>query len=69
MGRDGRTSRRAALLGYYALADVSDTTLSFISCFAAGAVAASLAIEVFPQAFREDHKLSGIAAALGLILA
>ncbi len=59
----------AALLGYYALSGVADTSLAVIKCFAAGAVVASLAIEVFPQAFREDRKLSGIAAAVGLILA
>ena len=40
-----------------------------IRCFAAGAVGASLATEVFPQAFREDRHWAGIATALGVILA
>lgn len=59
----------AALVGYYLLPDVSDATLGFIQCLAAGAIVASLATEVFPKAFREDEMLSGIAVALGLILA
>lgn len=59
----------AALLGYFALSDVPPAPLGFIKCFAAGAVVASLAIEVFPKAFNEDHKLSGLAVAVGLILA
>lgn len=59
----------AALLGYFVLPSVSDEMLGFIKCFAAGAILASLAIEVFPQAFREDHRLSGIAVACGLALA
>lgn len=58
-----------ALLGYFALSDVPPAPLGFIKCFAAGAVVASLAIEVFPKAFNEDHKLSGLAVAVGLILA
>jgi ZIP family zinc transporter len=30
---------------------------------------ASLATEVFPKAYEEDHHLAGIATALGLVLA
>lgn len=59
----------AALLGFFALSDVPPAPLGFIKCFAAGAVVASLAIEVFPKAFNEFHKLSGLAVAVGLILA
>jgi len=32
-------------------------------------VIASLATEVFPQAFREDRHLAGIATAVGVLLA
>ena len=59
----------AAIAGYMLLADVSEGTLAVIRCFAAGAVVASLATEVFPQAYREDSHLAGVATALGVILA
>ena len=43
--------------------------LAATRCFAAGAVVASLATEVFPKAYQEDHHLAGIATAIGVILA
>lgn len=58
----------AAIAGNILLADVSPHLLSLLRCFAAGAVVASLATEVFPLAFREDHQLAGFATALGLML-
>ncbi len=59
----------AALLGHYFLADVPKKYLSFIKCFAGGAVVASLALEVFPKSFKEDRYWSGVATTIGLILA
>ena len=59
----------AAIAGNLLLAKVSPEWLAFIRCFAAGAVVASLATEVFPTAFRKDHHLAGVATALGLVLA
>lgn len=59
----------AAFLGNQLLADVPDETLAYIRCFAGGAVVASLAIEVFPKAYKEDSYWAGIATATGLILA
>ena len=59
----------AALIGNYALSGASETTLAVIRCFAAGAVTASLATEVFPKGFREDHHLAGIAVTVGLVFA
>ncbi len=59
----------AAVVGNLALADAGDETLALIRCFAAGAVVASLATEVFPKAYREDHHWAGVATALGVILA
>ncbi len=59
----------AAIIGNLALEGVGEGTLAVIRCFAAGAVVASLATEVFPQAFREDQHWAGIATALGVILA
>ena len=59
----------AALMGHWLLRDASDASLGYIRCFAAGAVVASLAIEVFPKAFRKDNYWSGLATVLGLILA
>ena len=59
----------AAIIGNIALAGVGEEWLAIIRCFAAGAVVASLATEVFPQAYKEDRHWAGIATALGVILA
>jgi len=59
----------SALLGHFLLADVSTEYLNYIKCFAGGAVAASLALEVFPKAFKEDKYWTGVATAIGLVLA
>lgn len=59
----------AALVGNIALAGAHVDILAAIRCVAAGAVVASLATEVFPKAFKEDHHIAGIATALGLIIA
>ncbi|MEB3416079.1 zinc transporter [Alteriqipengyuania sp. WL0013] len=59
----------AAIAGYLALDTVGEEALAIIRCFAAGAVVASLATEVFPKAYREDSHLAGVATALGVILA
>ena len=59
----------AALFGNDALRLADETLIAFIQCFAAGAVAASLATAVFPQAFEEDNRDAGIAVAVGLIVA
>ena len=59
----------AALIGNFAMAQANEHVLAAVRCFAAGAVVASLATEVFPKAFKEDHHLAGVATALGLIIA
>lgn len=59
----------AAIAGNILLEGVSEHLLAFIRCFAAGAVVASLATEVFPQAYREDRHWAGVATAAGVILA
>jgi ZIP family zinc transporter len=59
----------AAFAGNRLVPGASVETVAFVRCFAAGAVVASLATEVFPKAYREGHHLAGIATALGLILA
>lgn len=58
-----------SLLGNLFLAGAADPILALVRCFAGGAVAASLAIEVFPKAFRKDSYLAGPATVAGLILA
>jgi zinc transporter, ZIP family len=58
-----------AVLGNVALSGVPSEALALIRCFAGGAVVGSLAIEVFPQAFREEKYATGVAAALGLVTA
>ena len=59
----------AALAGNILLSGVPDAELGLIRCVAGGAVVASLATEVFPKAFKEEHYATGIAAALGVVLA
>ena len=59
----------AAIAGNLLLESAGEGTLAIIRCTAAGAVIASLATEVFPQAYREDQHWAGIATALGVILA
>lgn len=83
MMQDGRSARQvmllwaavatllsgAALGGYYGLSGADPSVIAAIKCFAAGAVVSSLATEVFPKAFDEDRLWSGVAVALGLMLA
>lgn len=59
----------AAILGNLLLEGVSEEYLNYIKCFAGGAVVGSLAIEVFPQAFKNDKYWTGVATALGLVIA
>ncbi|ATW02656.1 zinc transporter [Sphingorhabdus sp. YGSMI21] len=59
----------AAIIGYFALEGVSPHVLAATRCFAAGAVVASLATEVFPKAYKEDQHMAGVATAIGVILA
>ncbi len=59
----------AAILGNLLLRDASEALLSYIRCFAGGAVIGSLATEVFPLAFKEDNYFAGVAAAMGVVLA
>lgn len=59
----------AALAGNFLLAGVPESVLALIRCFAGGAVVASLAIEVFPKAFKEDRYWAGVATTVGLLLA
>jgi len=59
----------AAILGKVLLKNVDDAIISAINCFAAGAVIASLATEVFPTAFKRGNHWAGISTTIGLILA
>ena len=59
----------SAIVGNILLEGAREHLLALIRCFAAGAVVASLATEVFPRAFKEDHHWAGVATALGVILA
>ncbi|MFD1947232.1 hypothetical protein [Nocardioides aestuarii] len=59
----------AALLGHVALAGVDESVLALVEAFAGGAVVGSLATTVFPDAFDEDSFATGVATALGLLLA
>jgi ZIP family zinc transporter len=58
----------STVTGNLALAGLDQTWLSWIRTFAAGAVLASLATEVFPQAFHDARHWSGIAVAIGFVV-
>lgn len=58
----------SAIVGAVALRGLERETMAIVQCVAAGAIAASLATEVFPTAFREDSYLSGVAVATGLLV-
>ena len=58
-----------ALVGNLLLVDTPIWGLSLIKCFAGGAVVASLATELFPQAYRKDAHWAGLNTAIGFILA
>lgn len=59
----------AALVGNFLMRDLSDAVLGNVRGFAAGAVVASLATEVFPKAFKKDMHWAGVATVLGFVLA
>ncbi len=59
----------AALAGNLLLSGADPMVLAWVKSFAAGAVVASLATEIFPRAFKEESFASGLAAALGVVLA
>jgi zinc transporter, ZIP family len=59
----------AALAGNLLLADVPSAALGLVRCFAGGAVVASLGTEVFPKAFTETSYVTGVATAIGVVLA
>jgi len=59
----------AALVGNLLLADLPVAALGLVRCFTAGAVTASLAIEVLPKAFKKVEETTGIAVALGVVVA
>ncbi len=59
----------AAVAGNLLMSGVPEVALALIRSFAAGAVIASLATEVFPKAFKEDSYLAGVATAIGVVLA
>lgn len=59
----------SALVGYIYFDTASASTLAAVRSFAAGAVIASLATEVFPQAFRDARNEVGIAVAVGFVAA
>ncbi len=59
----------AAIVGYVFFDGATDHTLGAVRSFAAGAVIASLATEVFPKAFRDARDEVGIAVAAGFVFA
>lgn len=59
----------AAVVGYFLLQDAPASLLAAVRSFAGGAVVASLAIEVFPKAYREDHQFARTATPLGVVTA
>lgn len=59
----------AALGGQWALADADPEAMAALEAFAAGAIVASLATEVFPKAGRAGPHAAGAAVAAGVVVA
>ena len=57
----------AVVLGNAALAEAGETPLAFVRAFAGGAVLASLANALMPQAYRDGGKLIAFATAAGFL--
>ena len=62
------TLSAATVVGRFALAGAPDAALGVVSAFAAGAVLASLATEVVPEAFAQAHHLAGVAITVGFVV-
>ena len=58
----------AVVAGRAAVAQVGDTTLAFTLAFAGGAVLASLADTLMPEAFEHGRPLNSFATAVGFFL-
>jgi len=58
-----------AIAGNFFLSNVAPFWLALIKSFAAGAVISSLATEVFPEAYEDDHRAAGVAISIGLAIA
>lgn len=63
----GVATALAVVIGYVALDEVSESTLSWPLSFAAGAVLAALADTLMPQAFREGGPAVAYSTALGFL--
>lgn len=59
----------AAIIGRYGFGQAHEAVLDYLRCFAAGAIICALAVDVFPQAFNTDERLTGLATIAGVILA
>ncbi len=59
----------AVVVGYAAMGGVSPTALGFALAFAGGAVLASLADTLMPEAFERGRPASALATALGFVIA
>jgi ZIP family zinc transporter len=58
----------AVVVGYGALNGVDETALGFALAFAGGAVLASLADTLMPEAFERGRPASALATALGFLI-
>jgi ZIP family zinc transporter len=58
----------AVVVGYGALSGVDDSALGFALAFAGGAVLASLADTLMPEAFERGRPASALATALGFVI-
>lgn len=62
-------SGAAALLGYVFLAGGDQRTIAFVTTIAAWGILAMLSNTMIPEAFEEDHALTGLLATLGFLAA
>jgi ZIP family zinc transporter len=57
----------ASMAGFGLFANASDTTISFIQTFAAGAILVMLSNTMIPEAYEHGGKLAGIFTVLGFL--
>ncbi len=59
----------AAFFGFVLLADAAAAPIAFVTTIAAGAILAMVSNTMIPEAFEEDHSITGLLASLGFLTA
>jgi ZIP family zinc transporter len=57
----------AAMVGTFALASASQSTVAFVTTVAAGAILAMLSITMIPEVFARDRTITGLTVTVGFL--